>query len=418
MAKLIGAVKFVGKFNDAVGMRSRSGKSFVRSAAASVANPRSIGQNIQRMILATVGQSIGYLKEICNNSVEGKANGNDTLSYLRSQWMRMLRVSEINSSPYNYAKKGSGIFITNPYLLSKGSLFVPQYSCNGSTGSLMCAEINRDATKASELFPSIAVGNQITIVSVALDDREMDQNEAYIPIIKYCRFAFKNDVAAPLVAGSYTLNPEAIDLTKAEGDWDKLVFATGGLELNQFADNLDIAACALIVSNIADKKRSTSYLALANNILGLQWPAAEAYPTFGATATPIDVPSEVYLDNSTTPQSGEITGVIRLVGAPKVVTQDSSEGLNFNSVPGQPNEVKLKVTYNGQEHTTSNIIGIAVGAPVISLPNSAALVVADGGAFVYHDGGTAYVSLIADSAGTPWIVQGGYMKIDGVNYTF
>lgn len=301
MAKLIGAVKFIGKFNDAVGMRSRRGKSFVRSAATNVANPRSIGQCVQRMILATAGQSIGYLKEICNNSVEGKANGNDTLSYLRSLWMRMLRVSDINSSPYNYAKKGSGIFVINPYQLSKGTLVVPAYSCDGSQSKLVCTEINEAATKASELFPSIAVGNQITIVGVALDDSELTPGGAYIPVIKYCRFAFKNDFEAPIDGMTLKLNPDAIDLNKAEGDWTKLEFAHGGIDLGEFVGNLDLAACAIIVSNVSDKKRSTSYLAVANNIMGLQFPAVDAYPTFGNVATPIDVPSEVYLDNSTTP---------------------------------------------------------------------------------------------------------------------
>lgn len=310
MAKLIGAVKFVGKFNDAVGIGSRRGKSFVRSAAASVANPRSLGQSIQRMILATAGQSIGYLKEICNNSVEGKANGNDTLSYLRSQWMRMLRVSDINSSPYNYAKKGSGIFVINPYQLSKGTLLAPAYSCDGSQSTLVCAEINAAATKASELLPSIAVGNQITIVSVALDDSELTPGDAYIPVVKYCRFAFKNDFTAPLVDG--TLNPDAIDMNKAEGDWGKLIFANGSIDLSEFVGNIDLAACALIVSNVAEKKRSTSYLALANNVLGLQFPAVDAYPTFGNVATPIDVPSEVYLDNSTTPSTAGLSTDITL----------------------------------------------------------------------------------------------------------
>lgn len=415
MAKLIGAVKFVGKFNDAVGMRSKRGKSFVRSAAASIANPRSIGQNVQRMILATAGQSIGYLKEICNNSVEGKANGNDTLSYLRSQWMRMLRVSDINSSPYNYAKKGSGIFITNPYLLSKGSLFVPQYSCDGSTFSVICEEINAVATKPSELFPSIAVGNQITIVAVASDDRDLEQESPYIPVIKYCRFAFKNDAANPLVSGN-TLNPDAIDLNKAQGDWNKLVFTNGSIELQGFIDNLDLAACAIIVSNIAEKKRSTSYLALADNILGLQWPAAEAYPTYGNVSTPIDVPSEVYLDNSTTPQTSEISGVVELTGAP-VVVEGSPTTLNFTGMTSQPTQVKLKMAYDGQENLSTNIVDVVVGAPVITLPGGAAVSVAQNGAFSYNDG-VASIKLFAENSDFAWVVSGGFMVIDGVTYTF
>lgn len=304
MAKIDGVIQFSGKLGQVVGMKGRNGRNFMRQRTDAVKNPRSMGQNIQRMILATVGQSIGYLKEICNNSVEGKANGNETLSYLRSQWMRMLRVSDIDNSPYNYTKKGIGFFVNNPYLLSKGTLVAPRIECNGSNGQLVCADINVAATKASELFPTIALGDQITIVSVALDDSDLVPDGGVPNIIKYCRFAFKDDTVAPLIedsAQNLVLNPAAIDLKKAAGDWQKLQFVEGGIILAALNNDLDLAACALIVSNIENKKRSTSYLTLDDGILGEQWPASQAYPTFGNLATPIDIPSEVYLDNSTNP---------------------------------------------------------------------------------------------------------------------
>lgn len=303
MARLIGAVKFVGKFNDAVGMRSSRGKSFVRSAAATIANPRSMAQCIQRMICATAGVSIAPLKEICNNSVEGKRTGNLTLSYLRGQWMRMLRVEGISDSPYNYAKKGSNFFIINPYMLSKGSLPAPEISVDSVNAKLLCEELSADVQTAAEVFPSIEVGNQITIVAVGIDD----SGEENRPIVKYCRFAFKSLNAQPFTSigdDVYKLNPGAIDESKAAGDWAALRFMGGAILLQNFIP-FDIAAGALIVSNITDKKRSTSFLQVGENILGTQYPASEAWRTFGNEATPIDVPSEVYLNNSTNPTTGE-----------------------------------------------------------------------------------------------------------------
>lgn len=307
MARLIGAVKFVGKFNDAVGMGGKRGKSFVRSAAATISNPRSMAQCIQRMICATAGVSIAPLKEICNNSVEGKRNGNATLSYLRGQWMRMLRVEGISQSPYNYAKKGSNFFIINPYMLSKGSLAAPAVSVNGSTW-MNVDGLNIDAQTPAEAFPSVAVGNQITIVTVALDDL----GEETRPVVKYCRFAFKSESAQPFVMGAdgyKHLNPQAIDLSKAAGDWSKLAFqddeGESVVELGEFCGGFDLAAVAFIVSNLVDKKRSTSFLQVGENVLGTQYPADEAWRTFSNLTTEIDVPSEVYLNNSTNPTAGE-----------------------------------------------------------------------------------------------------------------
>ena len=308
MAKIDGVIQFSGKLGQVVGMKGRNGRNFMRQRTDAVKNPRSLGQNIQRMILATVGQSIGFLKEICSNSVEGKVNGNDTLSYLRSQWMRMLRVSDIDNSPYSYAKKGSGFFVENPYMLSKGTILAPDISCIADEQTLGCSEINNLATKASELFPSIAVGDQVTIVAVSYNDNEYEQGMGVPKIVKYCRFAFKDDTTAPLIedsAQNLVINPAAIDLKKAAGDWQKLQFTAGKINLAAFIDFKSLIACALLVSNIENKKRSTSYLTLDEDYDNTQWPAVDAYPTFGNLGTPIDVPSEVYLNNSTVPTSAE-----------------------------------------------------------------------------------------------------------------
>ena len=298
MAKQIGAVQFTGKFADVVGAKGY-GKKILRAKAESVSNPRTDAQCIQRMICATAGVAVSYLKEILNNSVEGKPSGVQTLNYLRSQWMRMLRTADM-LSPENklqYLPKGVKSFTINPYLLSVGTLQAPAYTIDAYNAYLHIPSMGTPSAsiRPSELFPNIAVGDQITIIAGYLND------EIGSTYVAYCRFAFKTDAAPALISttGGFTINPNAIDLNKAAGDWNKLLFKdTKDIDLISITDGYDVYAGGLIVSNIENKKRSTSFMAVDSNYSPGNFSAELAYPTYAQEAMPIDMVSPIYLNNS------------------------------------------------------------------------------------------------------------------------
>lgn len=298
MAKQIGAVQFTGKFGDVVGARG-IGKKILRAKADSIHNPRTDAQCIQRMICATAGVAVGFLKEILNNSVEGKISGAQTMNYLRGQWMRQLRSANMlePTNKFQYVPKGVKSFTCNPYLLSVGTLQAPAITFEQSSGTIGIATMGTPTgvVTASQLFPTVALGNQFTIIGVFFDDEKVYNG------VNYCRFAFKTDGVPALVAraGGFALNPAAIDLNKAEGAWDKLVF-THALEISllEFCDPYDVLAAGLIISNIEDKKRSTSYLVTDTEFDPGEWAASLVYPTYAQQATPIDMASPIYLNNS------------------------------------------------------------------------------------------------------------------------
>lgn len=309
MGTIAGVIQYRGKLGNTVGMKGQNGKHFLRLQSDNIKNPRSEAQNIQRMILSTVAAGISPLTNVLRTSVEGKQAGAQTLAYLRGQWMRMLRTSDIlQGNGYSYLKKGEQHMAPNPYMISKGRLVAPRVEVLSADdmSAVIYNGVDLDegieGLSFSEIFPNIRLGDQLTFIAVA--DRGTGN-------VAYCRVAFKtNDVPA---FDNGRINPAAIDETKAEGDWENLIFSTafvGGqtrvgvtipAELFPGYEFDYLAAFGLIVSNLESNQRSTSYLAVAQDVAQFPWSAAEAAPTYGNLSTSIDTASDVYLNNSTTP---------------------------------------------------------------------------------------------------------------------
>ena len=432
MAKQTSTITVTGKLGNVVGYQGMN-KSLARIRRTDIKNPQSAGQCIQRMILATVGTSIAWLKEICNNSVEGKSNGAETLAYLRGVWMRMLRVSNIldANNAYSYAPKGRNTFTANPYLLSKGTLIAPKVTVHGDSCSFAVADLpsfDAGATPqeytASDLFPSVAVGDQITLIVVYTDDT--------IPFgewgVKYCRFAFKNDVTPALVVGGdgIRLNPNAIDLTKAKGDWSKIRFIrVGGVDSIQFADASDhatfinsnegyIKAGALLVSNIVNKTRSTTYMVMDSDDNETDWAAINAYPTYGPDGTYVDVESEVYLNNSANAETGEVAGVVT-ADIPVAIESSSQKSIVISNLPSAPTDIRLVVRDDEDDVTfdSLNVVSLAQGSQVSF--SDADMTIVTAWSYNNHQGTVTFANASPDGSR---IILSGYAVCDGVKYTF
>lgn len=307
---LFGRMK--GKYGGSV-MYSNNGKQCMRERVLEVRNPRSSKQAIQRCIMATVNQFVTAFTPVLNNAIESENSRAGNLAKIRSYNLNILRQLAANGDGA-YCPKGAQFVAPNDYLISRGTLrgLIPfrdtaarDFLANNGglvfpTSDLICEDT--DLT-ASGVFPSVRVGDQITILV------SMTEDIAEGSLSAYCRFAFKDDVTPALVQDPETyerkLNPAAIDLTKADGDWDKLVFSfdvyedgsdlsgilIGGLVLDA---STNIQCAGVIVSRENDRKRSTSYMVSKypdEYLLG------EVYPTYMDGGTAIDMPSEVYLNN-------------------------------------------------------------------------------------------------------------------------
>jgi len=309
---LLGRMK--GKYGGSV-MYSNGGKQCMRERIVEVRNPRTAKQAIQRAIAATVAKFVSAFAPVLNNSLQSEQTKVKTLAKIRGMNMNMLRQLAA-AGDGNYCPKGAMFVAPNEYFISRGTLagITPskQFSLEflATRGAVFfdisqvnVEEVNSSVT-ASKVFPTIAVGDQITVMASFMEDVSEGSHSAY------CRFAFKdNTTQALLVDGEYPkLNPAAIDLTKADGDWQSLRFSfvsdaqhgdgslmfVGGMLGDNNDGPLPLASVGVIVSREAGKLRSNARMV---SVADPEYSLADVYPTYMDGGTAIDMPSENYLDN-------------------------------------------------------------------------------------------------------------------------
>ena len=298
-----------GKLGDVVAY-NYNGKQAARVRRRTIANPKSAKQAIQRAIAATVAKFVSAFAPVLNNSLQSEQTKVKTLAKIRGlnmNFLRQLAAQELGT----YCPKGAMFVAPNDYVISRGSLrgIEPLRSESALaemkrtiSGIFNATDIVVNATNtASQAFPGIAVGDQITIIATshtAIADGSQ---------VAMCRFAFKDDTTPVFLAtedeGEFLLNPAAIDLTKADGKYNELVFETatlGGSAISRihvgnllggvvFLDNF-----GLIVSREAGKLRSNARMI---SIAVENYTIADVYPTYMDGGTAIEMPSENYLDN-------------------------------------------------------------------------------------------------------------------------
>ena len=91
MATQNSTITVKGKLGNIVGYKGRGGKRLARIRQTEVKNPKTDGQIIQRMILATASKAYGRMKSICDHSWQGVAYGGISQSYFLKKAMERIR---------------------------------------------------------------------------------------------------------------------------------------------------------------------------------------------------------------------------------------------------------------------------------------------------------------------------------------
>lgn len=300
---ILGTMK--GKLGDVVAY-NYNGKQAARVRRRQVSNPKTSKQAIQRAIAATVAKFVSAFAPVLNNSLQSESTKVKTLAKIRSLNMTMLR-QEAAKTYGSYAPKGSMYVAPNNYIISRGSLAgITPVDFNGAmifADDVLVLE-NAATLTASQAFPTVAVGDQFTFLASFLEDIAEGSH------VGYCRFAFKDNTTPVFLAdpdqGGFILNPAAIDLTKAEGNWKGLRFAAGTnqnsvylgeLVNDAFDQSVDMGG--VIISREAGKLRSNAIMITGDDT---EYTLAAVYPTYMDGGTPIDMPSELYLNNDANAQ--------------------------------------------------------------------------------------------------------------------
>lgn len=268
-----------GKVGDIVFSRA-FGKQIIRSKATSVANPKTIGQNTQRAILATIAKSAAALTPIVDHSWANIAYGAESVRHFRKINMGLLRQQylAVGANPINLTAKG-GTFVPNALKISEGNL--PQFAFDidhgenpafpmSNTPLVMSSDgYTVSAFKAS--YPYLQGGDQLTLVRVRKSSGSLIDGDA-IFAVSYDRIvlapsALDNDDAY-IISDDGIFADTALDRTKTT-DANMLSVVTSGSGKwlgvpRTTGTNDDIYAVALILSRKVNGvwQRSTQYLNL------------------------------------------------------------------------------------------------------------------------------------------------------------
>ena len=358
-----------GKYGGSVLYRY-NGKQCIRERVITVSNPKTSKQAIQRAILATCGRFVSAFAPILNNSIQSESSKVKTLAKIRSLNMDYLReLAASNTGQFN--PKGNTAIMPNDYVVSRGSLAglnplrsaaARDYLATEGGLKFAASSLVISATvTASQAFPTVAVGDQITLLASYYDDLDS------VGYFGYCRFAFINDTTPVFVVDSenpalFRLNPEAVDISKAAGRWMNVAFFSDDNAIYMpeiigdfLGDSVDIAA--VIVSREENKMRSNSF-AVASTRLNL-FDIDSVYHTYMDGGNSIEMPSDVYLDNNV----GSTTGT------PHIYKNGAAVTFPFE-VPATTTDIELGQIMGNVDINANSVLvryfSVAGGSPGVS----------------------------------------------------
>lgn len=214
MGKVVGI--FAGEITGSVGkvtFRRSNGENIVAQKMTQITNPRTEGQQVQRMKMYTCMKAYSYLKEICDHSFEGFSGKTKNMSRFMKLNLRMLTtdLSLNTADDYNgtncYLRKGvNNEMAQNDYIISDGSLRSNVYVqtdkkwAEGETDMArinLLADVNTDEFVTQTDLQNITVaefhkligceiGTQMTIVNIF---------SAKDPAMMLTRYVFKKESA-------------------------------------------------------------------------------------------------------------------------------------------------------------------------------------------------------------------------------
>lgn len=283
MATQNSTITVKGKLGNIVGYKGRNGKRLARIRQTEVKNPKTDGQIIQRMILATASKAYGRMKAICDHSWQGVSYGGLSQSYFLKKAIERIRKFVADSMaafpssisdplqwvglarPDRLAEAGYGLQISEGTIPSVSATYAKEgegedadtvLSHFGSVINLAADEV----TKIKDVMNAFGakVGDQITAVCIA------DNGE-----FKYGRYVINNNATEAQLEEAWdgSADAEAFDQVKSMADEVQIVPSNKSTETESkmtvgTVKGEMIRAAAIIISRkVGDVwQRSTQYL--------------------------------------------------------------------------------------------------------------------------------------------------------------
>lgn len=292
-----------GKVGDLVFTR-RNGQQVTRPRVREVANPKTEGQQIQRMIFASVAAAYSRMRSITDHSFEGVKYGADSQARFMSENLKRLRAYYPISAdvqaladtppietmafalPNDRAQAGVGLIV------SQGTLPAPNVliATNGVFDGWGDGNVDVGATIAEVLASIGAVpGDQITIV--ALRDNGQFVKSRYVVDV---------NATAEQLAESWTPNGSAAAFDAQKTDVGVITLAATEGKLEPRTEDDDHVAAALIISR---RDANGKWLRSPSVLLNIadeapMYQASYALPYWQFEGTDIMVDDPRYLNNA------------------------------------------------------------------------------------------------------------------------
>lgn len=281
------ATKLTGRVGNVV-YRITDGKNIASERPASVKNPRTQGQQEQRMRMATIVAAYSSMKGICDHSFEGKTYGAKNMN----EFMR-LNLNLAKDWDSNFNIKGNPSVVANPYQISKGSLgSLDAVSVADNGVALVATTANLADMTVAQFFAlfGLQVGDQLTILAMIPTKGEASF-ASYVQkynAVYYRRVIAKIGTDTEKMFNGSSLNSEVLDDTAIVNN---LTFAVSGNNLVATFEGVDtIVAGGIIGSAKKNQKweRTTSYMVVNES--------ADVYPG-AAIVESYNVGDDYYLNN-------------------------------------------------------------------------------------------------------------------------
>ena len=225
-----------GKLAGAVYQRGADGSTVAREIVKPK-NPKTQGQMAQRMIFATATAAYTKMKAIYDHSWEGVQYGSKSQQEFMKRNLQMLRGRAANNDG-EFLAKGVSVLMSNPYIISKGSLTAPRNIriANNGVADGIKLSVGFEGTPAICTVAnfceklSIDKGDQLTFVAITFNEDEqvaqyknLTYSQSYFEWLRVTVRANANDDdvvyngsaddwgSAVIVEGNLTLGPTKVD---------------------------------------------------------------------------------------------------------------------------------------------------------------------------------------------------------------
>lgn len=289
--------------------KDASGETIMREVV-SPSNPKTVAQNVQRIIMLTVGQAYSAMKEICDHSFEGVKPGRDTMAYFMKQNIQFCRekLAQMQAqgvdyyNMFNFLPLGMKGLVVNQYQIAMGSL--PQIECglleaSNTMAFVPAATVNTYAGIINKF--GLQRGDQLTFVFLRANPSSVGTNVADFKFARVILDPTNEDYTqAPLDTPFIVEGRINKPSVRNEGDFRFVADEHNGLGFESRLNNASpcVAAAVIVSRKVGDQwNRSTTYLTYLPDYNAFSMGDC-LYRAAQGVNSPLYTPNALYLNNA------------------------------------------------------------------------------------------------------------------------